>query len=54
MNDTTHDYDTAMLHDLGYGDAGDGQPTVALTEADVAALAAAVGGTVEEIETAQL
>ena len=47
-------YDTAKLHDLGYGDDGSGRPVVDLTAAEVAALAEAVGGTVEEIESARI
>ncbi len=52
LNMNTHNYDTVKLNAMGYGD--DGSSSVALTEAEVAAIAEAVGGTVEEIETARI
>jgi len=45
-------YDARKLHDLGYGDAGDDEAL--LTDSEVADLAAAVGGTVAEIESARM
>jgi hypothetical protein len=44
-------YDAARLCELGYGDAGGDE--VLLSEREVADLAAAVGGSVAEIETAR-
>ncbi len=49
---STHTYDTGKLYAMGYGD--DGSETVDLTDAEVAAIAEAVGGTVAEIETARI
>ena len=47
-------YDTSKLASMGYGDVTNDGETVELTESEVATLAASVGGTVEEIETARV
>jgi hypothetical protein len=53
MSIETNTYNVQALHDLGYGDIH-GAETIALTAAEVAALAESVGGTVAEIETARI
>lgn len=47
-------YDTVKLADLGYGDVTRDGATIELTPAEVQKLAEAVGGTVEEIESARI
>ena len=47
-------YNTQKLADMGYGDVTSDGETVELTESEVATLAASVGGTVDEIETARV
>lgn len=50
-NTTTKTYDTNKLHDLGYGDIGNGQPYITLTAADVRHLADTCDGSIDEIAT---
>ena len=46
--------DTAMLADMGYGDITTEGPTLELTDDEIATLAEAVGGTIDEIKTAEV
>ena len=46
--------DTAKLANMGYGDITTEGETVELTDAEIEALAKAVGGTIEEIKTAEV
>lgn len=51
---SAHAYDAAMLASLGYGDVTAEGEHVWLTDGDVSELAQAVGGSVDEIETARV